>query len=89
MEYNRALILRDKHEEDAHRGRIGRVGLPLPEHSSKLIDRCPCIVDSAHIEDQKNKLEIASLSELPYYDDDPSRVEEWYAHLVKRQHSKS
>jgi hypothetical protein len=41
IEYNQALILRDKHEEDAHGERIGRVELPLPEHSSKLIDICP------------------------------------------------
>lgn len=89
IEYDQALILRDKHEEDAHGGRIGKVGLPLPEHSSKLIDICPCIVDSAHIEDQENKEEIGSLSELPYYTDDPEWVQEWFDNLKKRQGNKS
>jgi hypothetical protein len=86
--YNQACIARDERERGTLGGRIGRVILPPPDLSPRLIDICPCILDSAHIEDQKNKSEIASLSELPYWKNDPAWVQEWYENLKNRERKK-
>jgi hypothetical protein len=87
--YNQAWIVRDERERTALGGKMGTVRLGPPDQSSRLIDMCPCILDSSHIRDQANKLEIASLSQLPYWTDDSAWVTELFENRKKRQRNNS
>jgi len=87
--YNQAWIVRNERERDELGGKMGRVRLGPPDQSPRLIEVSPCILDSAHNEDQKDKLEIASLSELPYWTADPAWVQEFFDNRKKRERDKS
>jgi hypothetical protein len=87
--YNQAWIVRDERERDELGGKMGKVQMGPPDQSPRLIEVSPCILDSAHIEDQENKSEIASLSQLPYWKADPAWVTELYENRTKRQRDKS
>ena len=64
---------------------MGTVVRVPPEMSPQLTDVSPCILDSTHTEDQTNKLQIASLSQLPYRTDDPACVQELFENRKKRR----
>lgn len=81
---SQACIIRDEREEDALGGKMGKVKIVPPDLSLGLMDVDQCILDSAHINDQESKLEITSLQDLPYWNDDPAWVQELYENRKKR-----
>jgi len=86
---SQAYVVRDEKEEQALGGKMGKVKMAPADLSARLMDVNPCILDSAYIDDQTSKSEIASLSELPYWNDDPAWVQELYDNRKRRQRSTS
>jgi len=83
IEFWQALIIRDQKDELGHMGRVVR--WPAADFA-RLLDAPPShfIVDSAHVEDQLNTVEIGSLSELPYWENGPAWVQSVYKNEKRR-----
>lgn len=88
ISWGQAWIVRDESERAAQGGKMGAVRLGPMEESPRLIDICPCILDSDHMEEEKSKTEIASLAELPYWGDNPEWVQELFENRKKREQAK-
>jgi len=73
-----AIILRD--EREARRGKMGKLESRSPDRFPELLDMEPFnfVMDMAHFEDQQRIVEIDSLSQLPYWVDDPAGTRRYY-----------
>ncbi len=89
ISFGQAVVIRDERERDDLGGKTGRVKMVPVGVIRKPLDMIPYIADSAHVQEQKNKLEIGSLSELPYWKDDPAWVQEFYNNRRKRERNNS
>lgn len=84
IEFLRAAIVRDEKDDFRKAGKI----VCLPEDSiprSFYVSQFPLIVDSGHFEVQQKVMRIASLSELPYWEDNKEWVRQMYE-IMKAKH---
>jgi len=84
----RAAIVRDEKDDFGKAGKI----VFLSEDSiprSFYVSQFPLIVDTGHFEDQKKVMRIASLSELPYWEDNKEWVRQMFEIRKAKQNNKS
>ena len=88
IEFLRAAIVRDEKDDFGKAGKI----VHLPEDSiprTFYVSQFPLIVESGHFEDLKKVIRIASLSELPYWEDNKEWVRQMYEIRKAEQKNKS
>ncbi len=88
IEFLRAAIIRDKKDDFGKAGKI----VYVPEDSilrTFYVSQFPLILESGHFEDLKKVIRIASLSELPYWEDNKEWVRQMYEIRKAEQKNKS